>query len=1319
MEYSGDTYYFTSHDDIDTPESTSIHGSLINVNAKTQRYLPDSARSEIGRLKFSILDVGEAVSDLLNLEQFTNDEGPRGRKVVLYRGFEQLAFADFRKEMTQFTDSVLSYHNGQYDFNCSDKQRQLRKNTFSFPATRLSAAVAEDDTTLQVYTTEGFDAVPHGTSYSYLPSTSVIMFRIKYQDSWEICSATGKTATTLTGVTRGIFGTRARAHALPDDANSDNGVEVEYYPYLELPVAKLIYAILTGKLLNQGGATLPHAYHLGIDEADVPPASFESYPDWYDTSDDTKGLILRFEGGALSETDGKAFLEKEVLSLINAFLLVEPDGTLSLRRKVATLSNSDYSATLNEKLIAKVGKLDHDLDAVSSRFRVRWGYREFGPNNKGFYRERVINDPIAAARFPDSKTKELAFKGLTPARHTTTILRNIFESQRDAVASPPLRLSGVKIMPSIGFDIEVGDVYRVDLSNIRDYQNLTDVSSFDRPMEVQRVTIDQIKDSVVVDFVGSATSATQIGDDDNGSAVVPDAAYISAGTELGTVLSINGSGFTTAGGTLTGGTTTRTRYYYDGDLTISAGHTVSFSGNIEIWVKGHFSILGKLDGKGGGLASSLAGWIGTTRGQGASFVNHSLFTPNIINFTNGPTVFGKVQAVPALAIENDAGVLTGYPADMRGSGGAVGGQSLNGTFDAGTPVAGGFGGAGGGSVVIVSRGMSFGVSGELDVSGNDGSLGGTDDYIHGGAGGGGAAGAVVILIDGSGNSVPIAAGKIVADRGDYPTQGNEPQHGVDFSAQKESTTTRWTGYPGLPAVSQFDSNVRIQYLPVSRTAYADLNEGVNQPSNAAVTPIPGGNEITWDNPEDPTSWDLIEVFASTGSSIDSASKIFEGRGNKAPHMTGNTTRQYYWLRGRIGNRYSDFTPSILVPSTLTGVPLIDATVAATTANWTGVIDDQPTTNAKPQDGAATTVEAETRPDHFEGLIWVDKSTGDYYRSSHVNADIVSPGGDRLVAPNGDVVKSTGTFVKIGSIDVTRLTNTEQVLNTAISILADGSLSGAGGGQVTIFGLGYNGSLEATDNSITFSASVPDNGTGVDGNLHIRDLGSSSYAFYTKESGTWKQVGDVTAQNIAAGIVGQGDLAIVDAADFATQVTGSEKPDNNATKNTGALLSDSFKLANDISGNEVAVSKFIDEWTISRNGSAPITPVAGTEFELDQPGLYLIAVHVGFKVELTKNSANVFAWSAALTPWHKVGGASYAIINPQITARTGGFVPAQLVTNENSFFTSIATTFVYEAENANDRIKFFFGADMKVTTDSMLILSDETAVTFTKLEQVPD
>ena len=152
---------------------------------------------------------------------------------------------------------------GLYDFSCSDLQSDLKQKIGTFASTRLSVAAAATDTTLTVYSTTGFDAVPQGTSYSYLPSTSVIMLRIKYQNTYEICSATGKTATEFTGVVRGLFGTIARAHVLPEDANNDNSPEVEYYPYLELPVSKMIYALLTGVLLNQGAAALPGRLSLG------------------------------------------------------------------------------------------------------------------------------------------------------------------------------------------------------------------------------------------------------------------------------------------------------------------------------------------------------------------------------------------------------------------------------------------------------------------------------------------------------------------------------------------------------------------------------------------------------------------------------------------------------------------------------------------------------------------------------------------------------------------------------------------------------------------------------------------------------------------------------------------------------------------------------------------------------------------------------------------------------------------------------------------------------------------------------------------------
>ena len=39
-------------------------------------------------------------------------KGPKGRQVILWRGFAGLAWADFRKEMTQFIDGRIVYRSG-------------------------------------------------------------------------------------------------------------------------------------------------------------------------------------------------------------------------------------------------------------------------------------------------------------------------------------------------------------------------------------------------------------------------------------------------------------------------------------------------------------------------------------------------------------------------------------------------------------------------------------------------------------------------------------------------------------------------------------------------------------------------------------------------------------------------------------------------------------------------------------------------------------------------------------------------------------------------------------------------------------------------------------------------------------------------------------------------------------------------------------------------------------------------------------------------------------------------------------------------------
>lgn len=93
------------------------------------------------------------------------------------------------------------------------------------------------------------------------------------------------------------------------------------------------------------------------------------------------------------------------------------------------------------------------------------------------------------------------------------------------------------------------------------------------------------------------------------------------------------------------------------------------------------------------------------------------------------------------------------------------------------------------------------------------------------------------------------------------------------------------------------------------------------------------------------------------------------------------------------------------------------------------------------------------------------------------------------------------------------------LNANVSIGSNGALSGAGGGQVTIGGLGYTGDLAATKNTVSSGTAAPSGGSN--GDLYFR---TTTSAWYSRIAGVWTQVSDVTAANTAAAIAGQGAFA---------------------------------------------------------------------------------------------------------------------------------------------------------------------------------------------------
>ncbi|MEW5251803.1 hypothetical protein AB1S50_19400, partial [Microbulbifer sp. 2201CG32-9] len=118
---------------------------------------------------------------------------------------------------------------------------------------------------------------------------------------------------------------------------------------------------------------------------------------------------------------------------------------------------------------------------------------------------------------------------------------------------------------------------------------------------------------------------------------------------------------------------------------------------------------------------------------------------------------------------------------------------------------------------VIARGIAFGISGEINTSGGDGSPGTVEDGPHrvsGGSGGGGAPGGLVLLVDGTQNPMPVITNnRIVACYGDSPSS---------------------PGNPGLGGQCLGTNVARVLFVPKSRTPYDDYEDPEPNPEVKAA-----------------------------------------------------------------------------------------------------------------------------------------------------------------------------------------------------------------------------------------------------------------------------------------------------------------------------------------------------------------------------------------------------------------------------------------------------------------------------------------------------
>ena len=132
------------------------------------------------------------------------------------------------------------------------------------------------------------------------------------------------------------------------------------------------------------------------------------------------------------------------------------------------------------------------------------------------------------------------------------------------------------------------------------------------------------------------------------------------------------------------------------------------------------------------------------------------------------------------------------------------------------------------------------------------------------------------------------------------------------------------------------------------------------------------------------------------------------------------------------------------------------------------------------------------------------------------------------------------------------------------------------------------------------------------------------AVYRWSGASWMLAGDITANNTAAGIAGQGALATQNNADWSTQVTGLNKPEDNA----------------DVTNyNDNRVSNVIEE-----NDTLFVSRPVGASYNLNQPavtGMIRIILPQGWTYTMMKFTVNVYTFSSDKSFSLHVAGYNYA------------------------------------------------------------------------------
>ncbi|MEH6697194.1 MAG: hypothetical protein V7672_00700 [Brevundimonas sp.] len=212
----------------------------------------------------------------------------------------------------------------------------------------------------------------------------------------------------------------------------------------------------------------------------------------------------------------------------------------------------------------------------------------------------------------------------------------------------------------------------------------------------------------------------------------------------------------------------------------------------------------------------------------------------------------------------------------------------------------------------------------------------------------------------------------------------------------------------------------------------------------------------------------------------------------------------------------------------TGGGLFSGDLTATEgADWTDNLLNRPTELTDGRIGTALAADGTLTAGARTGSGLMLRSAGSVEFTGAANANYITATSELTDDANlGGTAAWAGTSGR--PTNLASLVGTEPILNTSITIGADGALTGAGGGQVTIGGLGYTGALNANyitnTNELTDGANLGQTAAWASVSSRPANLASLSGSEPILNS-------DVTLSGLGAG-----ELAVLDAVDLDTHVT---------------------------------------------------------------------------------------------------------------------------------------------------------------------------------------